>query len=272
VLLSDRQVGSKEIPVKDADLIASSDVVIIALQPEDACQLWHTTARMNASAAGARIGLLFPPATWDLSYDQLLATKQLTDALAALLHTAEHAHLTAPGGTDLTMSLAGREAFSCHSLIAEPGATATIPDWGDAETSPLESTAQGRLVIDGSMSFIGVIHRPIDMTVLGGSVTEVKGGDEAARLRAILDKAGPTGRNIAELGIGTVARGGITGHKDDKLFGTAHVALGHNVSLGGTVESSIHLDGVLMRPTLILDDRQILVDGALAPWLEKEIS
>jgi len=82
---------------------------------------------------------------------------------------------------------------------------------------------------------------------------------------------GPSARNIAELGIGTVPRGEITGHKDDKLFGTVHVAMGHNVSLGGIVDSPVHLDGVLHAPTLLLDGREVLVAGRLAPWLADEL-
>jgi leucyl aminopeptidase (aminopeptidase T) len=268
----ERRLGEKDVPPEAAAQLRDSDVLVVVFDPEDACQFWHTRGRMDASADGARVGMIFPPAHWDIDGTDLELTKQLTDRLAELLDQATDAHLTTAAGTDLRMSLAGREGFSCHSILHERGATATIPDWGDAETSPLEGTATGRIVYDGSIAFIGKVDEPIVVEVLDGSVTSVSGGASAAELQRIFDVEGPTARNIAELGIGTVPRGDITGHKDDKLFGTVHVAMGHNVSLGGVVDSPVHLDGVLHEPTLVLDGREVLVGGRLAPWLADELN
>lgn len=264
VRLADRQVGGKLAGAPVDAALAASDVAVFVLLPEDGCQLWHTPGRQRATAAGARVGLLFPPSSWDITEADLAATKRLTDALADALTAAATATLRTPNGTDLTLGLAGRPGFSCHSLVTERGATATIPEWGDAEIGPVEGTAQGTLVVDASMAYLGRIAEPVRMRVRDGLVTSVEGGAEAARLREILDAAGPSGRNIAELGIGTVPRGEVTGHKDDKLLGTVHVALGHNRTLGGTVDSSVHLEGVLRAPTLTLDGRSVLVDGVLA--------
>lgn len=262
--LADRHVGGKLAPVPVDAALAGSDVAVFVLTPEDGCQLWHTPGRQRASEAGARIGLLFPPSTWDLTLADLEATKRLTDALAAALTDASTARLTTAGGTDLTMSLAGRPGFSCHSLVTATGATATIPEWGDAEIGPVEGTANGTLVVDASMAYLGVIAEPVRMEVRDGLVTTIEGGAQAARLETILAAAGPTGRNIAELGIGTIPRGGVTGHKDDKLLGTVHVALGHNRTLGGIVDCDVHLDGVMHAATLALDDRLVLTAGTLA--------
>ncbi|THG33289.1 aminopeptidase [Naasia lichenicola] len=267
----ERRLGEKDVSPEAATRLRGSDVLVVVFEPEDACQFWHTRGRMDASADGARVGLLFPPAHWDIEAGDLDLTKALTDRLAELLDAASDAHLTTAAGTDLRMSLAGRTGFSCHSILHERGATATIPDWGDAETSPVEGTATGRIVYDGSVAFIGKVDEPIIVDVVDGAVTSVAGGESAAELRRIFKAEGPTARNIAELGIGTVPRGDITGHKDDKLFGTVHVALGHNVSLGGSVDSPVHLDGVLHDPTLVLDGATVLVDGRLAPWLAEEL-
>jgi leucyl aminopeptidase (aminopeptidase T) len=262
--LADRHVGGKTAPGPVDAALAVSDVAVFVLLPEDGCQLWHTPGRQRASEAGARIGLLFPPSTWDLTEADLLATKRLTDRLADELTAASTATLRTAAGTDLTLSLAGRPGFSCHSLVTGTGATATIPEWGDAEIGPVEGTTNGTLVIDASIPYIGVVAEPIRMRVVDGLVTTIEGGAEAARLREILDAAGPTARNIAELGIGTIPRGGVTGHKDDKLLGTVHVALGHNRTLGGTVDCDVHLDGVMHRASLELDGAPVLVDGTLA--------
>lgn len=261
VTLPDPQLYEKEPPLEIARVIHGADVVFIALPPEFGCQFWHTDARQAASQAGARIGLVFPPATWDITGEDILATRQLTEALAAALDSANTTRVTTPAGTDVHMSVSGRRAFACHSILHRPGDTATVPDWGDAEISPVEGSAKGTVVIDGSMTFIGKVHEPIVLTVDAGRVVGIDGGVEAQRLHEILAGADANSRNIAEFGIGTVPRGEITGHKDDALLGTAHIALGHNVSLGGTVESNVHIDGVMRRPTIVLDGQPIINDG-----------
>jgi leucyl aminopeptidase (aminopeptidase T) len=261
LILPDRKIYEKNPPAPVAAAMKEADVIIVTIPPEYGCQLWHTPARQEASRAGARVGLVFPPATWDITSEHLRETRILTRNLTAKLEVAKHAHLTAPGGTDLHMTLQGRPAFGCYSLLHERGETATIPDWGDAEISPLEGTSQGTVVIDGSMTFIGKIKTPIVLTVENGRVTRVEGGKEADRLKTILQGADAGGTNIAEFGIGTVPRGVITGHKDDKLLGTAHIALGHNVTLGGTVDSNIHMDGIIKRPRIELDELVVMDDG-----------
>jgi leucyl aminopeptidase (aminopeptidase T) len=260
IRLADRHVGGKTAPAPVDAALAASDVAVFVLLPEDGCQLWHTPGRQRASEAGARIGLLFPPSTWDLT----LADLEATDTLAAALTAADTATLRTAAGTDLTMSLASRPGFSCHSLVTDTGATATIPEWGDAEIGPVEGTTNGTLVLDASIPYVGIIDEPIRMRVEHGLVTTIEGGPQARQLAEILDAAGPAARTIAELGIGTIPRGGVTGHKDDKLLGTVHVALGHNRTLGGTVDCDVHLDGVMRAATLSLDGVPVLVDGVLA--------
>lgn len=259
--LPDRKMYEKDPPSPVAAAMKEANVIIVTLPPEYGCQFWHTPARQAASRAGARVGLVFPPATWEITSEQLAETRTLTENLAKALDAASHAHLTTPSGTDLTMDLGGRPGFACYSILHNAGDTATIPDWGDAEASPVEGSSEGTVVIDGSMTFIGKIKKPIVLTVHKGNVTCIEGGAEARRLEKILAGGDQGARNIAEFGIGTVPRGSITGHKDDKLLGTAHIAVGHNVTLGGVVDSNIHMDGVMRRPTIVLDGRTIMTDG-----------
>jgi leucyl aminopeptidase (aminopeptidase T) len=81
---------------------------------------------------------------------------------------------------------------------------------------------------------------------------------------AIADLGKPA-RNIAELGVGTNDRAIITGKvlEDEKVLGTVHLALGNNVGFGGTCDVPVHLDGIILRPTLVIDDEVIIKEGAL---------
>jgi len=80
-----------------------------------------------------------------------------------------------------------------------------------------------------------------------------------------VDKHGQAGRNIAELGIGTNDQAKITGLilEDEKVMGTVHIALGDNMSMGGTVSVQSHLDGLIKKPTVYLDGRVIMEKGNL---------
>jgi leucyl aminopeptidase (aminopeptidase T) len=46
-------------------------------------------------------------------------------------------------------------------------------------------------------------------------------------------------------------------------MGTAHIALGNNISMGGTCNVGIHVDGVFLNPTVKIDDKTILENGNL---------
>lgn len=271
-IVPNRTIGLEDVPEQLGQALLVSDVVLVVLEPEAGCQFWHTKARERATQAGARVGLFFPPSRWDRTDEDLRSTARLTDTLTRLMQQASDAVLHTPGGTELQMSIQGREAFSCHSLIRAKGATATIPEWGDAETSPVEGSAQGHIVYDVSMAYLGKITSPIHVEVQDGLARKITGGRQATELDDLLGRAGKGARNIAELGIGTVYGAAISGHKDDKVGGTAHVALGHNVTLGGTVESEVHLDGVMLEPTLTLDGRPVLERGKVADWVRRSMA
>ncbi|MEM2975744.1 MAG: aminopeptidase, partial [Candidatus Bathyarchaeia archaeon] len=82
----------------------------------------------------------------------------------------------------------------------------------------------------------------------------------------LLKSADENAYNIGELGIGTNPKARITGAvlEDEKVLGTIHIALGDNTSyVGGHTKSSIHLDGILFQPTVVVDDFTLMKNGKL---------
>jgi len=81
----------------------------------------------------------------------------------------------------------------------------------------------------------------------------------------MLDKVGKDARNIAEFGIGTNDSAKLSGVllEDEKVMGTIHIAVGNNVSMGGSVNVPIHLDGVVKKPTVWMDGKLLMKDGKL---------
>ena len=93
-------------------------------------------------------------------------------------------------------------------------------------------------------------------------------------LRRLLEEVGEGAANLAELGIGTNDLATVSGNvlEDEKVLGTVHVAFGDNASMGGHVQVPLHVDGIIMTPTLFLDGEVILRDGVLAGmsgWRER---
>ncbi len=253
-----------EPPTDIADALLNSDVAILITSTS----LTHTRARKAASDKGVRIASL-PGFTEEMLKAPMMvdydAMTLLSQKIAGLLTAAQEARITTAAGTDLTLSLAGRTGEDDCGIYDTPGAFGNLPA-GEAYIAPLEGTAKGILVYDASMGGVGLLAEPIRVTVKDGYAVKVEGGEEAAKLKAILEKAGKNSGNIAELGIGTNAGARVTGSvlEDEKVLGTVHIALGDNANFGGEVDADCHLDGILSAPDLYFDNKMVMKGGR---WL-----
>jgi leucyl aminopeptidase (aminopeptidase T) len=263
VEITPRRSNGEEPPAEVAALMGMVDVVLCPTSKS----LTHTDARRAASAAGVRVGTL-PGVTEDImvrcmnaDYHAIAAR---TDRLCRRLERAREVRVTAPAGTDIVMPVAGRTAHASSGLFRERGQWGNLPT-GEAYLAPLEGRSEGVVVVDGSMAGVGMVRTPIRITVEHGYATAIEGGEEAARLRALLEPHGPDAYNVAEFGIGTNDRATITGVilEDEKVMGTIHIAFGDNKSMGGTVRVASHLDGLVTAPTVLLDGEVIMRDGVL---------
>lgn len=233
--------------------------------------LFHTDAARAAAEAGARL-LSVTEVTEELLIDgaclaDFEAMAPVAERVRQLLSAANTVHVTAPGGTDLTISLAGREGMKVTGMAREPGVRAGWPDI-EAFIAPVEGTAQGVIVIDASGSNIGLVREPIRMEIRDGRVIEISGGSQAREIERSLRATNHEGSFvIAELGIGLNPAGLVRGHiiEDEGVYGTAHVALGNNLNFtGGENWAPIHFDYVFRQPTILLDGQPAMTDGVLA--------
>jgi leucyl aminopeptidase (aminopeptidase T) len=256
-----RELNGQEPPPPVPEAMKGVDAVVAVTTRS----ITHTAARRAAVAAGARVATM--PGitegclvrTMSADYEAIARrTLKVTEMLTA----AKVARVTTPLGTDITMPIEGIAAIASTGLIRTRGQWGNLPS-GEAYMRPDEGRSEGVVVVDGSLAGIGKLASPVRITVERGMAVEVSGGAEADRFRAQLEKAGPAARSVAELGVGTNDRAIVTGAilEDEKILGTVHIALGNNVSMGGSVDVAFHVDGILMRPTLYLDGEPILVDG-----------
>lgn len=228
----------------------------------------HTQALKDAVSGGAR-ALVMTQFTEDMMVSggieaDFEAMKPVCEKVAAALGRSKKAKVRSTGGTDLTMSLEGRKgnALTC---IVSPGQFSPVPNI-EAAISPVEGTTQGVAVADASVAGMGLIRSPIVATIENGAIRALQGGEDADRLRTILEQTGDRNAyNIAELGIGLNPKSQMSGImlEDEGVFGTVHIGIGTSITLGGKVKAALHYDLIMWKPTLELDDKPILKDGSL---------
>ncbi|RMI26751.1 MAG: aminopeptidase [Calditrichaeota bacterium] len=259
-----RTVDGEEPPPLVAEAMTRAEVVIC---PTTA-SLTHTEARRNACKAGARVGTM-PGITEEVMTRTLRADyhqiAQRTRKLAAILTNGKTARVTTPAGTDITIPIEGIQAIASTGLVQEPGSFGNLPS-GEAYLMPREGEAEGVIVVDGSLAGIGLItDEPVRIVVERGMAVSIEGGAQARAFLRTIEQVGEDARNLAELGVGTNDMARINGTilEDEKVLGTVHLALGNNVSMGGTVNVPFHVDGVLRNPTLTIDGQTVLEEGNL---------
>lgn len=252
--------NAQEPPKEVSIAMRQADVAML----QTSFSLSHTKARLEASKSGARIASL-PSVTHDIILRTLAIDyqpiAQLSIKLADHLSNANTAHITAANGTDLTIALTDRAGLDDTGYFTTAGDFGNLPA-GEAFIAPPEETAQGVYVVDGSFADI-TLDQPITITIENGYATNIYGGQAAKQLNHQLNKTGKKSRNLAELGIGTNPEANPTGSliEAEKAYGTVHLALGNNATIGGKVDVPFHSDGVILSPTLTLDGNTILRDG-----------
>jgi leucyl aminopeptidase (aminopeptidase T) len=104
----------------------------------------------------------------------------------------------------------------------------------------------------------------MEIEVRGGRLIRAS-GDAGGRLEAALDAGGPLGRHVAEFAVGTNPAARVIGNilEDEKVRGTCHVAFGSSAGIGGVNQAGVHLDAVLLEPTVHIDGTLVVRDGRL---------
>jgi leucyl aminopeptidase (aminopeptidase T) len=260
LLMQNRSKSGEEPPAPVAAAMAGADVAVCITTHS----MTHTAARKQAAAAGTRVATM-PGMTDDMfSHGAITAdyaqVKELTEQVASLLSTGRTVRIE-KDGLSLSFSIENRDGVLSTGLYLNPGESGNLPS-GEAYIAPVEGTASGRIAVDGSIAGIGALHSPMVLTVEQGRLTAAdgEGGD---KLLGMLGEG--DGRLLGEFGIGTNNKARITGVvlEDEKVYGTIHVAFGSNNTFGGTVAAGVHIDAVVMKPDVYIDDKLIMEAGEL---------
>lgn len=191
------------------------------------------------------------------------------DRLKRVLDFGRSMHITTKAGTDLKIGIEGCTSIASNGYYWRGGYGGNLPA-GEVFIAPAKKKVEGKVVVDVSSrnrDSTVLVKKPITFTVKNGEVVKISGGKEARMLSDTIRWAETYGkhdwgvRRIGEIGIGLNPQAKVSGSMiiDEKVKGTAHVAIGSNNWFGGGVYAVIHLDQVFKNPKITVDGRLLRI-------------
>ena len=202
----------------------------------------------------------------DTDYSRIRETGK---KLKSALDWGKEIDITTKSGTSLHLDIRGKTSIANTGEYREPGIGGNLPA-GEVYIAPNKSSTEGTVVLDGTLKHRWgscLLKQPVTLIVERGQVTDIKGGREAQFLHKSLEWANgkarfPWGiRYIGELGIGINQDANLVGSTvlDEKVYGTAHVAMGSNYWFGGDIYAIIHMDQVFKDPLVYIDGKKLVI-------------
>jgi leucyl aminopeptidase (aminopeptidase T) len=259
--ISPRRGHGEELPHVVSNAMAGSDVVIGATS----MSMTHTEAAKKAVKSGARVASMPGITQAMLTEGGMTANYQdvakSAKKVSEILSKGRKIAIKTSLGTDFNADISGRKGYADTGLLLNKGDFGNLPA-GEGFIAPLEDGSDGTIVFDGPIASAGLHHEPIVVEVEDGMVKSTSN----AGLERLLKKV-EKGSIVGEIGIGVNPEARLIGKilEDEKVLGTAHIAFGNNLNFGGRVDAKSHLDGILRRPTIMVDGRLILKKGLLLP-------
>lgn len=193
--------------------------------------------------------------------------KRIGNKIEKLMRKTQKVRITCPLGSDFELILDNkREIINNYGDICRD----TNYPVGEVYTAPVEGSAKGVLCIKSS-KVLGttILHKKYkkyfvknglvvktNFQKLNNALNELEKFNKNQEIKNYYKKV----RNIAEFAIGTNKKAKFIGLmiNDEKIFGTAHIAIGSNKHFGGKVACFGHSDHVIENPTIFFDEKKIL--------------
>jgi len=201
-----------------------------------------------------------------IDYDEL---QKNDTVLKEKIAAGKEMRIQTRAGTDLVIDLKNIDMRSADGNYRDPGKGGNLPA-GDVYYAPYNTN--GKVVVDAcSRNSEGsvLIQKPFTLTIENNKIVKIEGDEEAKLLEKSLQlvearvKYPERVRHCAEIGIGTNPRAKVIGATilDEKVIGTAHIAIGSNYWFGGTNKTIIHYDQVFKNPKIRIDGKVLKLNG-----------
>ena len=253
--------------LKEADLVV--DLMLLLFSRE----------QLEIQAAGTRMLLAVEP--FEI-LKRLIPTPELRKRVEAgerRLKAAKTLRFTNEAGSDVIYEL-DNDAAGAVPVLTEYGYTDTPGRWdhwpsGFLASMGAGSGVNGRVVMDKDdivLPWKTSLNSPIDLTIKDGMVTDIKGSDDAKRLRDYIEGfEDPRAYAISHIGWGLneecrwgTDMPGIC-MEGRAYYGNVLFSTGPNTEFGGDNDTQCHLDLPMQNCSLWLDDELIVKDGDVVP-------
>lgn len=188
--------------------------------------------------------------------------------MLSCLRGVDSVRVTTRLGTDITFCVHGRRPGMFNGEALRPGSFASASF--EVYIPPVETATHGRVILDGSMGYIGLVRNPLELGFENGYLTYIEDTPDGQRLRAYLEQFGdPEMYCAAELGIGLNRLSRCRGAsyiEDESTYGTFHIGFGRNLALGGSHNAAGHFDIVIHDPTIFTERSVIMKQGESCAW------
>ena len=202
----------------------------------------------------------------NINYGRL---KKYGRQLKKKLDKAKEIRVKTDKGTDVIFDVEGKEAVANVGDNREPGKGGNVPA-GEVYIAPRGlQGVKGVVVVDGSMRCDEgtiLLKEPLKLTIEEGKVVNIEGRHKALLEKTLVKRENRAKypervRLIGELGLGINPGAVLVGSAvlDEKVLGTAHIAIGSNYWFGGDIRTILHLDQVFMNPRIYLDGEEVKI-------------
>ena len=187
--------------------------------------------------------------------------EEMATRLYQLSQAADTVRLTSPAGCDVQMRVDKAGDPFWEGTPAQGGFPQMLG--GQSGFGLVRESVEGTLVFDGTLwppAELGMLHAPVRLTVEGGHILQIAGGVEANLFaRWLVGFAHPAATLVDHACYGFnpgVARPSGRILEDERVFGCMQFGIGA-IAYG----SPAHTDGVVLSPSVWLDDVQIEAQG-----------
>ena len=260
------KVHGVEPSIKISTLMSNADLIIGLTT----MSIIHTKSRKKASQKGARY-LSLPLYNFNILKNKAFKTNFKKIILRAkkfkkILDKGKKVKVLSNLGTEIVFNISKRLANDAPGICYKRGSVASPPD-AEVNIAPVENS-KGIIVIDGCIPIkeIGKLKtkEPITLEIKNGKISKISGRKSKVLEKIYKDQKNKKAKIIGELGFGLNPNAHISGEMliDEGIQGTVHFGMGLSTE-GGKNEIPFHLDHVILKPNVFVDNKKIINNGKI---------
>jgi len=274
-LLKENQISSKHFSIKSLKMHGTEPPTDVAKYMKKSTlilgltqfSMAHTKARKKATIEGARYlslpdyneNLLIHPA---LKSDYFKIGKN-SKILSKKLSKGKMVKIFTKSGTNISFNIDKRISNFAPGYVDKKNLLGSPPDI-EVNICPIEDSANGILVIDGSIPFpgFGKLNSKIKLHLVNGKISSIDAiPSYKLKLSRLFTSYGDKAKILAEFGIGLNPNAKLCGNMliDEGTYGTFHFGFGSNSTIGGKNKINFHLDFIMFAKNFELDKKLIKI-------------